>query len=371
MYILTLGFRGFPGIEGGIETHAHHLYPLLAQLGCDVEVLTRSPYSSTNKKSIYRGVRLVPLWSPKIGGLEAFCHSFLGVLYASIKRPDILHIHAIGPSIMAPLARIFGLHVVVTHHGQDYDATKWGIIARTVLRLGEWLGMRFAHQRIVVSKVLQELIKNKYNLDSTVIPNGVEIPDLPITSAVLNELELTAGKYILEVGRITPHKNQLDLIKAFAEADLINHKLVIVGRLIPGDKYSDAVISLAEKTNNVILTGFRHGIDLEELYAHAGVFALPSSYEGMPISVLEALSYGLPVILSDIPAHLEIESAGLYYVQLSSVDMLAQRLKEILNMEFYDGYKNHIRSMLRDRYNWDRIAKMTLNVYQLAYPEVS
>lgn len=363
MYIITFGFRGFPGIEGGIETHAQHLYPLLVELGCKVDVLVRSRYLSKSK-NVYQGVNLIPLWSPRGKGIETFCHSFFCLIYSAVNRPDILHIHGIGPSLMTPLARILGLRVVVTHHGQDYDATKWGIIARIVLRIGEWIGMRFAHQRIVVSKALRDSIINKYKIVSTVIYNGVDIPDYTQTDSVLNELELCKGKYIIEVGRITPHKKQIDLINAFAMADLSNWKLVIVGRTSSRDKYSNAVNSLAEKTPNVIVAGFRHGLALEELYAHAGAFVMPSSYEGMPIAVLEALCYGLPVILSNIPAHLEIGLPGKYYYQVGNVDMLTQKLKEITNIVQDNEYRIKIIANLREQYNWERIAKLTFTTYQ-------
>src|SRR5664280_2300003 len=121
---MMLGLRGFPNVQGGVETHAEHLCPLLVEMGCDVTVLVRSPYHSIEIGSEWKGVKFVTLWAPKSKGLEAILHSFLGVLYAAIKRPDILHIQAIGPAIMTLPARLLGLRVVVTHHGPDYDRQK-------------------------------------------------------------------------------------------------------------------------------------------------------------------------------------------------------------------------------------------------------
>jgi len=140
MYVLVVGLRGFPGIQGGIETHCEQLYPRLVKLGAEVEVVTRSSYWDTAKPATHQGVKLTSVWSPSSTTLETFVHSFLAVLYAAYKRPDVLHLHAIGPAIFAPLARLFGLKVVVTHHGPDYDREKWNEFAKQLLRIGERLG---------------------------------------------------------------------------------------------------------------------------------------------------------------------------------------------------------------------------------------
>src|SRR6056297_190878 len=133
MRILVVGLRSLPNAEGGVERHAEELYPRLVQLGCDVEVAVRSPFHDRNELDHWHGVRLRRLWSPRLGGLEAFVHTLIAVGYAAIRRPDILHIHAVGPALMTPLARLLGLRVIVTHHGPDYDREKWGAFARSVL----------------------------------------------------------------------------------------------------------------------------------------------------------------------------------------------------------------------------------------------
>src|SRR6185436_1261331 len=138
-----------------------------------VDVLVRSPYHPKSKPPSYRGVRLKRLWSPRGGSLETLVHTLLGVLYAGLMRPDVLHIHAVGPALFTPLARLLGLRVVVTHHGPDYDREKWGVFAPWILRTGERFGMRYANARIVISKVIADLVRDKYAADSYLIPNGV------------------------------------------------------------------------------------------------------------------------------------------------------------------------------------------------------
>src|SRR5580658_1185296 len=165
MKVLVLGIRGIPGVPGGVETHAEQLYPRLAALGCDVEVFVRSPFVAPGAR-FFGPIRIRRLWSPRRVGFEALFHSVIGVLYAGLLRPDILHIHGIGPSIVTPIARLLGLKVVVTHHGRDYEREKWGWFARWVLRLGERLGMRYSHARIAISKTIAALVLAQCQRDS-------------------------------------------------------------------------------------------------------------------------------------------------------------------------------------------------------------
>ena len=171
---MVLGVRGIPNVSGGVETHAEQLYRRLAALGCHVEVIVRTPFVPKHQRS-FGPIRLRRIWAPQSAGVETFVHSVLGVFYAGLARPDILHIHAVGPAIVTPIARLLGLRVVVTHHGPDYDRDKWGRFARWVLRTGERMGMRYSHARIVISKVIQTLVESKYARDSTLIPNGVVV----------------------------------------------------------------------------------------------------------------------------------------------------------------------------------------------------
>src|SRR5271155_2273007 len=174
--VIALGLRGMPNVPGGVEVHASELYPRLQALGADVTVMGRNPYRPSGSPVRWRGVSVRWISSPRTQGVEALAHTFLGVLYAAVRRPDVLHIHAVGPWLLVPLAKLLGLRVLVTHHGEDYLREKWNRPARAVLRLGERLGMRFADGRIVISSALLELARVKYHRDATLIPNGVAGP---------------------------------------------------------------------------------------------------------------------------------------------------------------------------------------------------
>lgn len=362
--VMMLGLRGFPNVQGGVETHAEHLCPRLAKLGCDVTVLVRSPYQPAEVTPMWNGVRFIPLWAPKSKGLEAILHSFLGVLYAAIKRPDILHIQAIGPAILTLLARLLGLTVVVTHHGPDYDRQKWGHFARTVLRLGERWGMRLSNGRIVISKVIADLVYAKHGVKSTLIPNGVVIPEIPTTMDALHEHGLIHNRYILLVSRLVEEKRHLDLIEAFSRAEIAGWKLVLVGASDHNDAYAGKVYAAAQQTHDVVLAGFQKGLPLHQLYAYAGLFVLPSSHEGLPIAMLEALSFGLPVIASDIPANLEVGLPDECYFKLGNIDELAQMMKNAVQKTLNDHSREARREFVASKYDWNKIAGETVSVYR-------
>ena len=366
LHVMMLGLRGFPGVQGGIEAHAEHLCPLLRELDCDVEVVVRSAYVSGERGGDWKGVHYLRIWSPKSRALETIVHSFLGVLVAAWRRPHVLHIQAIGPALMVPLARLLGLHVVVTHHGPDYDREKWGRFAKVILRIGEAWGMRFCNRRIVISRTIRNLIRDKYGLELYVIPNGVDLPELPSSTSALETFGLSPGRYVLTVSRLVPEKRHKDLIAAYATAKLNGWKLLVIGASDHPDAYAAEVAALVHATPGVILAGFQTGLALRELYAHAGVFVLPSSHEGLPIVLLEALSYGLPVVASDLPAHQEIGLEAKHYFPLGDVPALAARLESFARMPWPVEMRESTRRWVAARYDWRSVVKQTVRVYRRA-----
>jgi glycosyltransferase involved in cell wall biosynthesis len=359
--IMVLGIRGVPNVQGGVETHAEQLYPRLAALGCDVEVLVRTPFVPRGTR-YFGAVRLRRLWSPVRPGFEALVHSCIGVLYAGIVRPDLLHIHSIGPAIVTPLARLFGLKVVVTYHSQNYQHEKWGALARLLFRAGERFGMRWSHARIAISRSIAELILSRFHVRAELIPNGVVVPVLRRETGELQALGLAAGRYIMQVGRISAEKRQLDLIAAFAQARPPEWQLVLVGGL-DASSYSQQVQARALEAG-VVLAGFRRGAALQQLYTHAGLFVLPSAHEGLPIALLEALSFGLPVLASDIAANLELDLSHDSYFRMGDVDDLAAALRRTVALAQNFEQRQRRMAWVMATYDWDRVAEQTLQVYR-------
>jgi glycosyltransferase involved in cell wall biosynthesis len=324
----------------------------------------RSPYVKGGHPSEWNGVKFVKLWAPRSKYFEAIAHTFLAIMYAAFSRPDVLHIQAIGPAVLTPLARFFRLRVVVTHHGADYDRQKWGPISKNVLRSGEALGMHSASKRIVVSRTMQAHVRKKYGLEAAYIPNGVEPAVAPSSRQALEKFGLEPRKYILTVSRIVPEKRHLDLIEAFTRADLPGWKLVLVGGSVHPDAYSRSVEDLAAKSRNVVVAGFQGGLALRELYGHAGLFVLPSSHEGLPIVLLEALSYGLPTLVSDIEPHLEVELPARHYFRMGDVDALTEAIGRMAALEVSDEWRESVKQWTSTRYSWSTSAQETIAIYR-------
>ena len=366
MRVIMTGLRGFPDVQGGVERASERLCSVLADLGCDVEVVMRSPYVPADAPREINGIRVCRIWSPRSKSLEALVHTFLAVLYAAWRRPDILHIQCIGPSIWTPLARLLGIRVVVVHHGLAYEWQKWGRFARLVLRIGERMAMRFSNERITLTESLQDHIRRKHGRDSIVIPNGIALPEIAEGTATLRQFGLKPGKYVLLVGRMVPEKRHLDLIGAFTEARPKDWKLVLVGSSDHPDDYMRKVMAAVEATPDVVATGIQTGRHLDELYSHAGLFVLPSSHEGMSIALLEAISYGLPVVVSDIPANRIAGLPSQSFYPLGDVPALARLLRDADALQLMAEQREEIRQWLAARYDWRVIGRQTLEVYRAA-----
>lgn len=358
MKVIVIGTRGIPNILGGVETHCEELYPRLVKMGCDVTVVRRSCYiSPDNTTDSYKGVKLHDIYAPRRKSIEATLHTLLAIFYAKRQRADILHIHAIGPSLLVPVARLLGLKVVMTHHGPDYNREKWGRLAKKVLQLGEKWGVTYAHRVIVISRVIADICSNLHNRhDTALIYNGVNTPKKATSTQYIESLGLTAGGYILATGRFVKEKGFDNLIKAYAQLSNKKYRLVIAGDADHPDEYSQYLKTLARE-NNVVLTGFIKGEKLNEILTHAALYVLPSSHEGLPIALLEAMSYNLDVTVSDIPANTLACLHESDFHKTGDVDSLTavmeRKLANLLTPRTYD----------LSPYNWDYIAQQVKELY--------
>ncbi|MBU1404945.1 MAG: glycosyltransferase family 4 protein [Proteobacteria bacterium] len=364
MKIFVTGTRGVPDIPGGVETHCQNLYPLIAAQGHEVFIAVRSSYRVTEAQE-WKGIRLVNCFSPRRKSLEAIVHTFLALLKARRLNPDVVHIHAVGPALLVPFARLLGLKVVFTNHGPDYDRQKWGRAAQSMLRLGEWLGGRFANEVIVISSVIGKIIEQRCGRTSHLIYNGVLSPTPETETDYLAGLGVTPKKYILAVARFVPEKGLADLIEAFAGLDT-DYKLVIAGDADHETEYSRGLKKMAGENKGVVLTGYLTGAKLAQVFSHAGLFVLPSYHEGLPIALLEAMSYGLPVLVSDIPANKEVDLAPDRFFRTGNIQDLRDKLHSHLQKEMSQGEKDALRAMIALKYDWERIAVQTVQVYRAA-----
>jgi len=356
--IVVTGTRGIPNMQGGIETHCEELFPRIAEKGFHITVVRRKNFIK-DQLTTYKGVFLYDLSNLKKKSLETIVHTFRAIWFAKWKlNADIIHIHAIGPAILSPIARLFNMKVVFTHHGSDYERTKWGKTAKFILRMGERLGCKFANEVIVISNVINEHIKQKYKRsDANLIYNGVPAPVMVNDTSYLQVIGVESQKYIFAAGRFVPEKNFHTLIAAFALLHQTDVKLVIAGDADIEDNYSKALKQMAIK-NGVILTGFVKGIRLQTLFTHAKFFVLPSLHEGLPIALLEAMSYHLPVIVSDIPATHTVDLPEDCYFSLNDENALFELLHKKLSSDLSPVSYN------LEKYNWDTIAEKTAQIYK-------
>jgi starch synthase len=363
--IFVLGTRGFPNVQGGVEKHGEELYPRLAQLGCDITVFTRTPYIPKEKRfPEWKGVKFFHLRCPKQKYLEALIHTFIGVLKARIGSPDLLHIHGIGPSLMVPLAKILGLKVIVTNHGPEYQRQKWGTFAKRVLRLGEFFAIKYSNKMIVVSQEIKSFLEKKYGRkDLELVSNGVD-RRLPIPPGeTLLKYGLKPRQYVFMACRFVPEKGIHDLMDAYSRLENQPFKLVIAGDADHETEYSRKIKRMAEEREGIVLTGFISGKPLAELFSNAGLFLLPSYYEGLPIALLEALSYGLPVLVSDIPANREVSLPNSRFFPPGDVALLSKKMVELFAKGISQEEIRINEELLIIKYDWDVIAKKTYEVY--------
>jgi glycosyltransferase involved in cell wall biosynthesis len=211
---------------------------------------------------------------------------------------------------------------------------------------------------------IAEDIKRKYGRDSAIIPNGVILPQISKSDDVLRKFDLVGGKYVLSVGRLVPEKGFHDLIEAFKELKSEEWRLVIVGGADHKDDYSLGLREKARKYDDVILTGFLTGKPLQELYTHAGLFVLPSYYEGLPIALLEAMSYGLSCIASDIPANREVGLPEERFFNVGDIRTLIERIEQFIRRPLSKEERNKQIIQVGERYDWEKVAEQTFEVYR-------
>jgi len=365
MKIVVIGTRGIPNILGGVETHCEELFPRIAAQGHDVTIIRRTPYiTPDNRRAEYKGVKLVDVYAPRKKSVEAIIHTFLSVIKARRLNPDVLHIHAIGPALMVPFARLLGMKVVMTNHGPDYDRQKWGRLAKAVLKTGESLGTRFSNRVIVISTVIANILAKKYGRkDTDLIYNGVNLPIKSTSREWLEKWGANDKPYIVAIGRFVKEKGFHDLIKAYKKSEIESkYRLIIAGDTDHEDEYSRSLKRQAHEAG-VILTGFIKGEPLNELMCNASLFVMPSYHEGLPIALLEAMSYDLDVVVSDIPANkLRILYAEDFF-PVGDTDALAEAIKRKLSASATPRRYN------LSEYNWDKIADQTIKVYEGLKPK--
>ena len=364
--VAMIGTRGVPATFGGIEHHVEELGTRLAARGHDVTVYCRSNYAEAAVRK-YRGMTLRRLPTVSTKSFDAIVHSALATADALGRRYDVVHYHALGPGLVAPAAR-FGSRacVVQTVHGRDDQRAKWQGLARTALRLAGWMSARVPDATIVVSKDLARYYAERYGRTVTYIPNGATTePGLP-AQEIRDAWGLGGQPYVLYLGRFVPEKCPDLLLRAFRHVET-DHRLVLAGGSSFTDSYVEDLRALARQDPRALLPGYVYGRRKQELSSNASLFVLPSLLEGLPLTMLDAVAHGVPVVASAIAPHVEVlqeDQPGGRLVPVGDEDALTKAIQAALgDLEGERRGLQSFRSRVVDTYDWTRAADATEQLY--------
>ncbi len=368
--IAMIGCKGIPASAaqgGGIETHVEELATRLAAHGHRVTVYVR-PYANPQRLKFWKGVTLITLPTLRRKNFDAITHTFLASCHVLFRRADIIHYHAVGPSTLAWIPRLFAWRsrVVVTFHSRDRFHEKWGTFARAYLAFGEWTAVTYPHATIVVSHVLQLFAKRMYGATHLVyIPSGVNIPKSHPGSELLSRFNLRSGAYFFTLSRLMPMKAIEDAIEAFYGVTT-GMRLAIVGAATTeNDTYHQSLKELASRDGRVVLLGHQSDRELDQLIANATAMIHPSRTEGLSIAILETMAHGKLVIMSDIPENRElVDHSGIAY-KVGDVNALRETLQWVVSdPALVEERGQRAREVIERLYSWNSVVARIEALYE-------
>lgn len=369
MKIAMLGHKRIPSREGGVEIVVEELSTRLVQKGHTVDVYNRKGNNvsdkniKTKKIKEYKGVNIKTVFTINKKGLDALIYSFFASIRVLFGKYDCIHYHAEGSCAMLWIPHLFGKRTVVTIHGLDWQRSKWGGFATKYIKFGEKMAAKYADEIIVLSKGVQEYFKKTYNRETNFIENGVNKPIIKEPDIIKEKYNLKKDDYILYLARIVPEKRLDLLIDAFKKINT-SKKLVIAGGASHTNDFYNEIKQKASEDSRIIMTGFVQGEELQELFSNTYLYCLPSDVEGMPISLLEAMSYGKNCLVSDIEENTQV--CGKYGMTFKKSDLndLVEKLNlclEGLNIK----NEQEISDYILEKYNWDEVVKKTEMLYRI------
>lgn len=369
MKIAMLGHKRIPSREGGVEIVVEELATRMVKKGHEVTCYNRKGHHvsgrefDSKEQKEYKGVRLITVSTVDKKGLAAASSSFFAALKCTFSQFDIIHFHAEGPCAMMFLPKLTGKKCIATIHGLDHQRAKWGKFAEKYIMTGEKCAVKHADHIIVLSEGVKQYFKDTYNRETVFIPNGVNRPDIKNADLITQKFGLKKDEYILFLGRLVPEKGIAYLIEAYKNMST-DKKLVIAGGSSDTDEYTAGLKEAARDNDNIIFTGFVQGQMLEELYSNAYIYCLPSDLEGMPLSLLEAMSYSNCCVVSDIPECADVVCDKAVTFKKGDAPDLRDKLQMLCDdEELTKKYKSKAADYICKKYNWDEITERTLELY--------
>ncbi len=368
--IAMFGHKRIPSREGGIEVVVEELSTRMVKCGHKVCCYNRKGQHVSGAefkcetKDDYKGITIKNVFTIDKKGLAAVTSSFFASILSAIGKYNVVHIHAEGPAAFCWLPKLFGKKVIVTVHGLDHQRAKWGKFASAYIMLGEKNAVKFADDIIVLSQSVQQYFMDTYGRETIFIPNGVNRMKTIEASLIKDEFGIEKDDYILYLGRLVPEKGIRYLIEAYKNINT-DKKLVIAGGSSDTDIFKYELETMAAGDDRIIFTGFVQGRLLEELYSNAYIYVLPSDLEGMPLSLLEAMSYSNCCLTSDIEECASVVEDKAVIFKKSNIEDLTNKLQKLCNSEeIVEFYKNSAADYICEKYNWDYVVNQTLILYK-------
>ncbi|MBQ9517878.1 MAG: glycosyltransferase family 4 protein [Eubacterium sp.] len=364
-----IGHKRIPSREGGVEIVVGELSSRMAALGNSVTAYNRKSRhiageAFDDKLKEWQGVKIKWIPTPDNAKFNAIIYSAFATMRAVFGRYDVIHFHAEGPCSMMLLAKLCGKKCVATIHGLDWQRSKWGGFATKFLKFGEKTAAKHADRVIVLSENVRQYFLDTYGRETVFIPNGISRPKTLEANIIKEKYGIGKDGYVLFLGRLVPEKGLHYLIEAYKNIDT-DVKLVIAGGASHTSDYEREIKEQASSDERIIFTGFVQGNELDELYSNALIYCLPSDLEGMPISLLEAMSYGNACLTSDIPECTEVCCENAVYFKKSDVNDLAKTLAALLkDGEKLAALKSASADYICSKYNWQDVTLKTLGLYE-------
>lgn len=364
--IAMMGHKHVLSREGGVEVVVKELSTRMVEKGHSVTCYDRQTHHVSGEKidrrASFKGVKIKAIWTIDKKGLAAMTSSFSAAVHSAFGKYDIVHIHAEGPAAMCFIPKIFHKKVIVTIHGLDWARAKWGGFAARYIKFGEKQAVKWADEIIVLSKSVQDYFSREYGRKTVFIPNGVNRPSLRKAEKIIEKWGLEKDSYVMFLGRIVPEKGLRYLVEAWKGIDT-DKKLVIAGGSSDTDEFMNELKEMSPES--VVYTGFQQGRILEELYSNCYIYVLPSDLEGMPLSLLEAMSYGNCCVVSDIDECVEVVEDKAIVFPHGNVNDLRRVLQELLEEpERVAKYKDEAAEYITGKYNWDDVVEKTMELYR-------
>lgn len=363
-----IGHKRIPSREGGVEIVVEELAIRLVKKNHVVDVYNRKGNNvadnniKTKKIKKYKDVNIITIPTINKKGIDALLYSFFATIRALFGRYDCIHYHAEGSCGMLWIPHLFRKRTVVTIHGLDWQRSKWGGFATKYIKFGEKCAAKYADEIIVLSRSVQDYFKRTYNRETVFIPNGVNKTENKEPKIITEKYGLKKENYILFLARIVPEKGLDYLIEAYKQLDT-DKKLVIAGGASHTNGYYNEIKEKVKNNDNIIMTGFVQGEELEELYSNCYLYCLPSDVEGMPISLMEAMSYGRNCLVSDIEENVQVIEDYATTFAKSNVDDLKKKLEQCLKGKNRKEEKQ-ISDYILNKYNWDDAVSETEKLYK-------